>query len=228
MLADIAKHLENMRKGVSSRDYHIELTDRDGNVRTLDNNFFDSVIEESKVIAETMGFPEIPIDEMGAAIDAENSRTDYGYEPAIGDILEKDDEYFRIADILDNIITIEETSSLFHDSEIMTLADFINRGYALVEKAEPAEKVKSPVDTRESVQTDEVKSPVDTYKNNYVIIDENLGVNVPKARFNANIAAVETLKTIEAEGRNRNSRGTEDTFGIYWLGSNPAGIRPQK
>lgn len=89
MLTDIAKHLENMRKGVSSRDYHIELTDRDGNVRTLDNNFFNFVIEESKVIAETMDFPEIPIDEMGAAIDAENSRTDYGYEPAIGDLLEK-------------------------------------------------------------------------------------------------------------------------------------------
>ena len=209
MLTDIAKHLENMRKGVSSRDYHIELTDRDGNVRTLDNNFFNFVIEESKVIAETMDFPEIPIDEMGAAIDAENSRTDYGYEPAIGDLLEKDDELFRISDISDNMITIEETSSLFHESENMTLADFINRGYALVEKAEPAEKVQSPVgtekkspsDTWESVQTDEVKSPLDTYKNNYVITDENLGVNGPKARFNANIAAVETLKNIEAEGR---------------------------
>ena len=209
MLADIAKHLENMRKGVSSRDYHIELTDHDGNVRTLDNNFFDFVIEESKFIAETMDFPEIPIDEIGAAIDAENSRIDYGYEPTIGDLLEKDDELFRISDISDNIITLEETSSLFHDSEIMTLADFINRGYALVEKAEPAEKVQSPVgtekksppDTRESVQTDEVKSPVDTHSNNFIITDENLGVNGPKARFNANIAAVETLKTIEAEGR---------------------------
>lgn len=209
MLADIAKHLENMRKGVSSRDYHIELTDRDGNVRTLDNNFFDFVIEESKFIAETMDFPEIPIDEIGAAIDAENSRTDYGYEPTIGDLLEKDDELFRISDITDNMITLEETSSLFHDSEIMTLADFINRGYALVEKAEPAEKVqspvgnesKSPVDTRENTHSDEVKFPVDTYKNNYVITDENLGVNGPKARFNANIAAVETLKAIEAEGR---------------------------
>lgn len=209
MLADIAKHLENMRKGVSSRDYYIELTDRDGNVRTLDNNFFNFVIEESKVIAETMDFSEIPIDEMGAAIDAENSRTDYGYEPAIGDLLEKDDEYFRIADISDNIITIEETSSLFHESENMTLADFINRGYALVEKAEPSEKVqspveaekKSPLDTRDNTHSDEVKSPVDTNNNNFVITDENLGVNGPKARFNANIAAVETLKTIEAEGR---------------------------
>lgn len=141
MLADIAKHLENMRKGVSSRDYHIELTDRDGNVRTLDNNFFDFVVEESKVIAETMDFPEIPIDEIGAAIDAENSRTDYGYEPAIGDLLEKDDELFRISDISENIITLEETSSLFHESENMTLADFINRGYALVEKAEPSKRL---------------------------------------------------------------------------------------
>lgn len=235
MLADIAKHLENMRKGVSSRDYHIELTDRDGNVRTLDNNFFDFVIEESKVIAETMDFPEISVDEMGAAIDAENSRTDYGYEPAIGDLLEKDDELFRISDIYDNIITLEETSSLFHDSEIMTLADFINRGYALVEKAEPAEKVqspveaekKSPLDTRESVQTDEVKSPVDTYKNNYVITDENLGVNGPKARFNANIAAVETLKTIEAEGRIATPEEQKILSGYTGWGAIPQAFDPR-
>lgn len=229
MLADISKHLENMRKGVSSRDYHIELTDRDGNVRTLDNNFFDFVIEESKFIAETMDFPEIPIDEMGAAIDAENSRTDYGYEPAIGDLLEKDDELFRISDISDNMIMLEETSSLFHDSEIMTLAEFINRGYALVEKAEPAEKnpstieteKKSPLDTRDNTHSDEVKSPVDTYKNNYVITDENLGVNGPKARFNANIAAVETLKTIEAEGRTATPEEQEILSGYTGWGAIP-------
>ncbi len=212
MLADIAKHLENMRKGVSSRDYYIELTDRDGNVRTLDNNFFNFVIEESKVIAETMDFPEIPIDEMGAAIDAENSKTDYGYEPAIGDLLEKDDELFRISDISDNIITLEETSSLFHELENMTLADFINRGYALVEKAEPAEKVKSPVDT---------------HSNNFVITDENLGVNGPKARFNANIAAVETLKTIEAEGRTATPEEQKILSGYTGWGAIPQAFDPR-
>lgn len=201
MLADIAKHLENMRKGVSSEDYRIELTDHNGNMRTLDNNYFDFVIEESKVIAETMDFPEIPVDEISTAVDAENSRTDYGYEPVIGDILENDSGLFRIADISENMITLEETSSLFHDSESMTLADFINRGYSLVEKAEPIEKVKSPMDTWENIHSDEVKSLVDTHSNNFVITDENLGVNGPKARFNANIAAVETLKNIEAEGR---------------------------
>ena len=201
MLTDIAKHLENMRKGVSSEDYRIELTDHNGNMRTLDNNYFDFVIEESKVIAETMDFPEIPVDEMSTAIDTENSRTDYGYEPAIGDILENDSGLFRIADISDNMITLEETSSLFHDLESMTLAAFINRGYSLVEKAEPIENVKSPMDTWENIHSNEVKSPVDTHSNNFVITDENLGVNGPKARFNANIAAVETLKNIEAEGR---------------------------
>ena len=235
MLTDIAKHLENMRKGVSSRDYHIELTDRDGNVRTLDNNFFNFVIEESKVIAETMDFPEIPIDEMGAAIDAENSRTDYGYEPAIGDLLEKDDELFRISDISDNIITIEKTSSLFHESENMTLADFINRGYALVEKAEPSEKVqspveaekKSPLDTRDNTHSDEVKSPVDTHNNIFVITDENLGVNGPKARFNANIAAVETLKTIEAEGRTATPEEQKILSGYTGWGAIPQAFDPR-
>lgn len=235
MLADIAKHLENMRKGISSRDYYIELTDRDGNVRTLDNNFFNFVIEESKVIAETMDFPEIPIDEMGAAIDAENSRTDYGYEPAIGDLLEKDDELFRISDISENIITLEETSSLFHESENMTLTDFINRGYALVEKAEPCEKVqspveaekKSPLDTRDNTHSDEVKSPVDTHNNNFVITDENLGVNGPKARFNANIAAVETLKTIEAEGRTATPEEQMILSGYTGWGAIPQAFDPR-
>lgn len=211
MLADIAKHLENMRKGVSSEDYSIELTDHNGNVRTLDNNYFDFVIEKSKVIAETMDFPEIPVDEMSTAIDAENSRTDYGYEPAIGDLLEKDDELFRISNISENIITLEETSSLFHESENMTLADFINRGYSLVEKAEPTEKIKSPLDT---------------YKNNYVITDENLGVNGPKARFNANVAAVETLKNIESEGRTATPEEQKILSGYTGWGAIPQAFDP--
>ena len=241
MLADIAKHLENMRKGVSSEDYRIELTDHNGNVRTFDNNYFDFVIEESKVIAETMDFPEISVDEMSTAVDAENSRTDYGYEPAIGDILENDSGLFRIADISDNMITLEETSSLFHDSESMTLADFINRGYSLVENAEPIENVKSPMDTWENtysnevksppdtwenIHSDEVKSPVDTHSNNFVITDENLGVNGPKARFNANIAAVEILKNIEAEGRTATPDEQKILSGYTGWGAIPQAFDP--
>lgn len=241
MLADIAKHLENMRKGVSSEDYRIELTDHTGNVRTLDNIYFDFVIEESKVIAETMDFPEIPVDEMSTAVDAENSRTDYGYEPAIGDILENDSGLFRIVDISDNMITLEETSSLFHDSENMTLADFINRGYSLVEKSEPTEKIKSPMDTWENthsnevksptdtwenIYSDEIKSPVDTHSNNFVITNENLGVNEPKARFNANIAAVETLKNIEAEGRTATPDEQKILSGYTGWGAIPQAFDP--
>ena len=242
MLADIAKHLDNMRKGVSSEDYRIELTDHNGNMRILDNNYFDFVIEESKVIAETMDFHEIPVDEVGMAVDAENSRTDYGYEPAIGDILENDSGLFRIADISDNMITLEETSSLFHDSESMTLADFISRGYSLVEKAEPIEKVKSPLDTGENTHSDKVKSPpdtrenthsnevkssVDTHSNNFVITDENLGVNGPKVRFNANIAAVETLKNIEAEGRTATPDEQKILSGYTGWGAIPQAFDPR-
>ena len=276
MLSEIKEHLKNMRSGVSSKDYHIELVDHDGNTRKLDNHYFtfiqaevnerekahetepDSVDYDSvydlavkldnliydydtygymdnmevgetredavnnivsdimkgtvsgylptlnDIITDSGEEPDIVsrAKELAAAITAiTGEEMPSPYEPYIGDLVERNDELFRISNISDNIITLEETSSLFHDSENMTLADFINRGYALVEKAEPAEKVKSPVDTRESVQTDEVKSPVDTHSNNFVITDENLGVNGPKARFNANIAAVETLKTIEAEGR---------------------------
>lgn len=242
MLADIAKHLDNMRKGISSEDYRMELTDHNGNVRTLDNNYFDFVIEKSKVIAETMDFPEISVDEMSTAVDAENSRTDYGYEPAIGDILENDSGLFRIADISENMITLEETSSLFHDSESMTLADFINRGYSLVEKAEPTEKIKSPMDTWENTHSDKVKSPpdtrenthsnevkssVDTHSNNFVITNENLGVNGPKARFNANIAAVETLKNIEAEGRTATPDEQKILSGYTGWGAIPQAFDPR-
>ena len=208
LLADIEAHLKNMRSGVSSAEYHIELTDHDGNIRKLDNNYFDFVMKDSLFIEETMDFPEIPINEL--------DRTDHSYGLAIGDILEKGDELFRIANISDNIITVEETASLFHESESITLSEFTERGYSLVEAAERTEKVKSPLDTRDNFyandakspldtrnnsHADDVKSPVETQKNNFVITDENLGVNGPKARFNANVAAVETLKNIESEGR---------------------------
>ena len=208
MLAEIEAHLKNMRSGVSSAEYHIELTDHDENIRKLDNNFFDFVMSDSPFIEETTDFPEIPINEL--------DRTDYSYGPAIGDILEKHDGLYRIADISDNMITLEETSSLFHTMESITLSEFTERGYSIVEAAERSEKVKSPLDTRDNFyandakspldtrnnsHADDVKFPVDTRNNNFVITDENLGVNGPKARFNANIAAVEILKNIESEGR---------------------------
>ena len=193
MLAEIEAHLKNMRSGVSSSEYYIELIDHDGNTRRLENNYFDFIMKDSLFIEETMDFPEIPINEL--------DRTDYSYDPAIGDILEKGDELFRIANISDNIITVEETASLFHESESITLSEFTERGYSLVEAAERTEKIKSPLDTQEKFHTDNAMSPVETQKNNFVITDENLGVNGPKARFNANVASVETLKNIESEGR---------------------------
>ena len=208
MLVDIEAHLKNMRSGVSSAEYHIELVDHDGNFRKLDNNYFDFIMKDSLFIEETTDFPEIPINEL--------DRTDYSYDPAIGDILEKNDGLYRIADISDNMITLEETSSLFHTMESITLSEFTERGYSLVEAAERSEKVKSPLDTRDNFyandakspldtrnnsHADDVKFPVDTRNNNFVITDENLGVNGPKTRLHANVAAVETLKKIEAEGR---------------------------
>ena len=193
MLAEIEAHLKNMRSGVSSAEYHIELVDHDENIRKLDNNYFDFVMSDSPLIEKTIDFPEIPINEL--------DRTNYSYDPAIGDILEKGDELYRIADISDNMITLEETSSLFHTMESITLSEFTERGYSFVEAAERSEKVKSPLDTQNNYHADDFKFPVDTRNNNFVITDENLGVNGPKTRFHANVAAVETLKKIEAEGR---------------------------
>ena len=291
MLADIEAHLKNMRSGVSSAGYHIELVDYDGNFRKLDNHYFTFIQAEVKDREKTFENESDGVDydniydlavkldnfiydydtygymdnmEVGETReDAVNNIvgdilkgevsgylpmlndiiTDSGedsdivsrakgliaeivaitdekvpepYDPAIGDILEKGDELYRIADISDNMITLEETSSLFHTMESITLSEFTERGYSLVEAAERTEKVKSPLDTRDNFyandtkspldtrnnsHANDVKSPVETQKNNFVITNENLGVNGPKARFNVNVAAVETLKKIEAEGR---------------------------
>ena len=226
MLSEIEEHLKNMRSGVSSKDYHIELVDHDGNTRKLDNNYFDFVMSDSPFIEETIDSPEIPINEL--------DRTDYSYDPAIGDILEKNDGLYRIADISDNMITLEETSSLFHSMESIMLSEFTERGYSLVEAAERKEKVqspvgtesKSPLDTQADSHSDEVKSPVDTRNNNFVITDENLGVNGPKARFNANVAAVETLKNIESEGRTATPEEQKILSGYTGWGAIPQAFDP--
>ena len=234
MLAEIEAHLKNMRSGVSSAEYHIELIDHDGNIRKLDNNFFDFVMSDSPFIEETTDFPEIPINEL--------DRTNYSYDPAIGDILEKNHGLYRIADISDNMIILEETSSLFHSMESITLAEFTERGYSLVEAAERSEKVKSPLDTRDNFyandakspldtrnnsHADDVKFPVDTRNNNFVITDENLGVNGPKARFHANVAAVETLKKIEAEGRIATPEEQQILSGYTGWGAIPQAFDPR-
>ena len=234
MLSEIEEHLKNMRSGVSSAEYHIELVDHDGNIRKLDNNYFDFVMKDSLFIEETMDFSEISINEL--------DRTDYSYDPAIGDILEKNDGLYRIADISGNMITLEETSSLFHTMESITLAEFTERGYSLVEAAERNEKVmspldtrdnfyandaKSPLDTRNNSHADDVKSPVETQKNNFVITDENLGVNGPKARFNANVAAVETLKNIESEGRIATPEEQQILSGYTGWGAIPQAFDPR-
>lgn len=233
MLADIEAHLKNMRSGVSSSEYYIELIDHDGNTRRLENNYFDFVMKDSLFIEETMNFPEIPINEL--------DRTDHSYDPAIGDILEKNDGLYRIADISDNMITLEETSSLFHTMESITLSEFTERGYSLVEAAERSEKVKSPLDTRDNFyandakspldtrnnsHADDFKSPVDTRNNNFVITDENLGVNGPKARFNANVAAVETLKNIESEDRTATPEEQKILSGYTGWGAIPQAFDP--
>ncbi len=309
MLADIEAHLKNMRSGVSSAGYHIELVDHDGNFRKLDNHYFTFIQAEVKdrektfenesdgvdydniydlavkldnfiydydtygymdnmevgetredavnnivsdimkgtvsgylptlndIITDSGEEPDIVIraKELAAAITAiTGGEMPAPYEPYIGDLVEKNDEIFHISNISDNIITIEEIASLFHESESMTLADFMERGYSLVEAAERKEKVqspvgtesKSPLDTQADSNSDEVKSPVDTRNNNFVITDENLGVNGPKARFNANVAAVETLKNIESEGRTATPEEQKILSGYTGWGAIPQAFDP--
>ena len=58
MLAEIEAHLKNMRSGVSSSEYYIELIDHDGNTRRLENNYFTFIHGEMAGIVEKSDFPE--------------------------------------------------------------------------------------------------------------------------------------------------------------------------
>ena len=58
MLAEIEAHLKNMRSGVSSSEYYIELIDHDGNTRRLENNYFTFIHREMAGIVEKSDSPE--------------------------------------------------------------------------------------------------------------------------------------------------------------------------
>ena len=96
MLDELAKYLEIMELSNKPESYHFELTDLDGNSRTvngnnllfvmnekqpeiLENSVADNDLERSMEdgVIGSMGYP---VDEMNKAFEAENSRTDYGYE----------------------------------------------------------------------------------------------------------------------------------------------------
>ena len=58
MLAEIEAHLKNMRNGISSSEYYIELIDHDGNTRRLENNYFTFIHGEMAGIVEKSDSPE--------------------------------------------------------------------------------------------------------------------------------------------------------------------------
>lgn len=58
MLSEIEAHLKNMRSGVSSFEYYIELIDHDGNIRRLENNYFTFIHGEMAGIVEKSDSPE--------------------------------------------------------------------------------------------------------------------------------------------------------------------------
>lgn len=58
MLSEIEAHLKNMRSGVSSSEYYIELIDHDGNTRRLENNYFTFIHGEMAGIVEKSDSPE--------------------------------------------------------------------------------------------------------------------------------------------------------------------------
>ena len=132
------------------------------------------------------------------------------YVPKIGDLIDINDELLTISDISGSVITFTETENLLGNTSRMDISDFLASGFTVVEENESefVEAVSDvPVEHFEA-ETENVSENADvppehnaSNSQNFVITDENLGVKTPKARFAANVEAIRTLNTIEAEHR---------------------------
>ena len=120
----------------------------------------------------------------------ENKANDY--TPKIGDLIDINDELLTISDISGSVITFTETENLLGNTSRMSIDDFFSKDFTVVEENE-SEIVEAVSDVPLEHNASNSQS--------FVITDENLGVKTPKARFTANVEAIRTLNTIEAEHR---------------------------
>ena len=127
------------------------------------------------------------------------------YVPKIGDLIDINDELLSISDISGSIITFTETENLLGNTSRMSISDFLASDFTVVEEAEREAAPDVPVEHFEAeAEVETVNVPPEhnaSNSQNFVITDENFGVKTPKARFAANVEAIRTLNTIEAEHR---------------------------
>ena len=68
------------------------------------------------------------------------------------------------------------------------------------------------------------KIPVGSKRENFHITDDDLGIGGQKTKYQNNVAAIRTLKQVEAENRLAHPAGAGDTLQICGLGRACAGI----
>lgn len=118
------------------------------------------------------------------------------YAPHINDIIENDDGVYKIADLTEKYVTLLETDTLIPNTTIIPITDFYKSDFVLLER----DKAISEESTEKAVEI--VEKPVSNSEN-YVISDDKFGdMGGAKSRYAANIEAIKTLKSIEADGRN--------------------------
>ena len=154
------------------------------------------------------------------------------YVPKIGDMIDLDGELFTISDMSGSSLVLTEADSLFGNTRHLDISDFLAGGFTVVEENESGivEAVPDvPVEhlTEATVQTEDVPVEHNTSNaRNFVITDDNLGVKTPKARFAANVEAIRTLNTIEAENRTATSVEQAVLSGYTGWGAIPQAFDP--
>ncbi len=117
------------------------------------------------------------------------------YEPKIGDFIEYQDKLFKVADVGSGTVTLQTADTLIPETTVVSVTDLITSDSLTVieENGKPAHITQT---VAEQPAENNPKS------RNFVITDENFGVSGgAKTRYADNVAAIKTLKAIEAENR---------------------------
>ena len=197
-------------KGIYPDDVGISYLEQTGGVTYLATQNIDRYkLAENGIF---LGNPNKVQEEEAPSAESQKSE----YVPKIGDLIDINDELLSISDISGNMITFTETENLLGNTSRMSISDFLASDFTVVEEAEreaapdvpvehfeseaEAETVNVPVEHNQSEENVPVEHHTSNARN-FVITDDNLGVKTPKARFAANVEAIRTLNSIEAENR---------------------------
>ena len=178
-------------------------------VNNLDSNV---IIHQSRNIVNTQN--EISSQKTVTEPQTENSpQGNSKYNPKINDIIEYQEQLYRISDITGDNITLEEADNLIPKTRFISLSSLLGSDFSVIEESKetaaekPAEEIPvQPQKTepeKEKISEAMQAHPAKTQApKNFIITDENFGVSGgAKARYTDNVEAIKTLKVIEAENR---------------------------